>query len=266
MPLFPAPSPTLHSRREDDLDLPLLVWTLPQPACVIASSVLGGGIGERSWIINAQVRSGYGRIDPAAHLAELATAVGLHDIDRGVGLLTAADVGAWPSAEDDGVRVDTTVGVRVPTWASAPVGTIDRDLTLRPTPGTINIVAFVPVPMTAGALVNLVATATEAKTQALFDAGVPGTGTATDAVVLVCPIGPPADQEPFGGPRSTYGSALARAVHATVLAGTADSLKRMATDPSKPTADTRPTTSTTSTTSTTTPTNPTNPTKNGGTS
>ena len=140
------------------------------------------------------------------------------------------------------MRVDATVGVRVPTWAAAPAGTIDRDLALRPVAGTINLVAFVPVPMTPGALVNLVATATEAKTQALLDAGVPGTGTATDAVVVVCPAGSTADEQPFGGPRSPYGSALARAVHATVLAGTADSLERIAPgSPSSTSGDREPT-------------------------
>ncbi len=41
--MFSPPTPTLHRRREDDLDLPLLVWVLPEPMCVIASSVLGGG-------------------------------------------------------------------------------------------------------------------------------------------------------------------------------------------------------------------------------
>jgi len=97
------------------------------------------------------------------------------------------------------------------------------------TPGTINIVAFMPRPLTDGALVNLVATATEAKTQALLDLGVPGTGTATDAVCIACPpvadeLGP--DVELFGGPRSMTGAALARAVHEAVSIGTAACLAR----------------------------------------
>ena len=225
--MLSAPTPTLHTRSEDDLDLPLLVWELPEPMCVIASSILGGGLGRRSWIINAQVRPGYDRLDPAVHLADLAHGAGLDDIDSGVGLLTAADVDAWRSREDEGVRVDATVGVRIPIWAAAPADSVAPDPSLRPVPGTINIVAFLPLPLSAGALVNLVATATEAKTQALLDSGVPGTGTATDAVVVACPIGPPAEQQPFGGPRSPYGAALARAVHAAVVAGTADSRERM---------------------------------------
>jgi len=46
---------------------------------------------------------------------------------------------------------------------------------------------------------------------------VPGTGTASDAVVVVWPPSLPA--EPFAGPRSTWGARIARAVHAAVHRG-----------------------------------------------
>jgi len=227
--------PELRTRSEDGLDLPYLVWRLPTPCRVVSSAVLGGGIGVRTWLINAQVRPGYDRLDPATHLNELAGLAGV--MGPGVGLLTAADVDTWQTSIDDGVRVDATVGVRVPTWAASPPGTPDPTYTPDPpgspgrTVGTINIVAFLPQLLTDGALVNLVATATEAKTQALLEAGVPGTGTATDAVCLVVPAvdeGAGDDEvDPFGGPRSRWGSRLARAVHASVLAGTRQSLQRM---------------------------------------
>ena len=51
----------------------------------------------------------------------------------------------------------------------------DRDV------GTINTVIFVPMRLSDGALINAVATATEAKSQALFEAGIPATGTPSDA-------------------------------------------------------------------------------------
>ena len=60
-------------------------------------------------------------------------------------------------------------------------------------------------------------TVTEAKAQALWEAGVAGTGTPSDAVAVLCPPSGPA--EAFGGPRSRYGSRLARAVHRAVLDG-----------------------------------------------
>ncbi len=152
-----------------------------------------------------------------------------------MGLLTAADVDAWQSATDGGARVDATVGVHVPTWAASPEGAADPThppgVTASSTPGTINIVAFVPEPLADGALVNLVATVTEAKSQALLDAGIPGTGTATDAVCIVSPRPEPGGREgelePFGGPRSRWGARVARAVHASVSAGTALSIERI---------------------------------------
>jgi adenosylcobinamide amidohydrolase len=79
-------------------------------------------------------------------------------------------------------------------------------------------VAWVPVALTGAALVNAVATATEAKTQALVEAGVPGTGTASDAVCVCCPT-VAEDAELFAGPRSPWGARLARAVHAAVATG-----------------------------------------------
>ena len=74
-----------------------------------------------------------------------------------------------------------------------------------------------PAPLGDAALVNAVVTATEAKTQALGEGGVPGTGTASDAIVVCCPTG---STERYGGPRSLWGARLARAVHRAVAAGT----------------------------------------------
>jgi adenosylcobinamide amidohydrolase len=196
---------------------------------MIASGPVGGGLGERGWILNAQVRSGYDRFDLDTHLGELAARAGVAP-GAGVGLLTAADVTGAVPADDGGVAVLATVGVRVPTWASAPPGEDDPVITPSaaragaPAPGTINIVVQLPVPMSDAALVNLVATVTEAKAQALLERGIAGTGTATDAVCVVCPRPAGDPLEPFGGPRSTWGARAARATHASVRAGIDGSL------------------------------------------
>lgn len=133
----------------------------------------------------------------------------------GCGLLTAVDVTRHHLAEDGGVHATATVGLSSPTWAAAPDHHFRREAPYRV--GTINIVIGVPVRLSEAALVNAVATATEAKVQALQDAGICATGTASDAVVVHCPIDGTA--EPFGGPRSTFGARIARAVHAAVLVG-----------------------------------------------
>lgn len=248
--------------------LPAAVWR-PGPGWrMISSAMLGGGIGPATWVINAQVPGAYSRMDPTGHLRELATAFGLDG--TGVGLLTAADVGKLEHHCVEDVHAAATVGLRVPTWAAVPPGTIDPDLTapdaarpldadslrrtqavvrsgseaLRPAPaagrsgpgltgndgtspsgawrpGTVNIVVAVPVALTDAGLVNAVITATEAKTQALLEAGYPCTGTASDAICIAAPSPAGGDDEGelFAGPRSEWGARIARAVHAAVHAG-----------------------------------------------
>src|SRR5438309_5021836 len=196
--------------RQGDHQLPLLIWRFPASVRAVASAPHGGGLGTRRWIVNAQVPASYGRRDPDRHLAHLGVSLGLPG--RGVGMLTAADVRAYACASDGGVEATATVGLGHPTRAAA--ADTGRPASLV---GTINVVVLVPERLSDAALVNAVATATEAKSQALWDLGIDATGTATDAV---CVAGP-ADGRPheFGGPRSLWGSKLARAVHAAVLAG-----------------------------------------------
>ncbi|HEX5566974.1 MAG TPA: adenosylcobinamide amidohydrolase [Streptomyces sp.] len=193
---------------------PAVVWR-PGPGWrMLSSSVLGGGMGPRGWVLNAQVPLTYDRTDPAVHLGELAAARNLEG--PGVGMLTAASVRHYVHVREEGVRVTATVGLSVPTWAA---GYGPEPRTLRaPGPGTVNIIAALPVPLDDAALVNAVITTTEAKTQALWEAGFACTGTASDAVCLAAPeTGAPAAL--FCGPRSQWGARLARAVHTAVLRG-----------------------------------------------
>jgi adenosylcobinamide amidohydrolase len=191
--------------------LPLLVWRFADPLRVASTASCGGGLGERRWVINAQVGNDYGRRDQDRHGAELAAAARL--TGSGVVMFTAADVRGLRRAADGGVMVEATVGLTHPAWAA---DIDDRDTAPAPTPGTINVVAYLPVRLTDAALLNALCTVTEAKTQALLAAGVPGTGTPSDAVTVVCPTTTPA--EPFAGPRSTWGARLARAVYQAVHA------------------------------------------------
>ncbi|WP_336210354.1 adenosylcobinamide amidohydrolase [Nonomuraea sp. LPB2021202275-12-8] len=207
----------LTFRDEGGVRLGALLWEFGPGWRMISSAMLGGGIGPREWILNAQVVAGYARMDPVDHLAELGPG------GDGVGMMTAASVDRRVRAEDGGVEAVATVGLRVPTWAAAPEGAPDPELAPMlgaPRVGTVNIVAVVPVAMTDAALVNAVMTMTEAKAQALMEAGFPCTGTASDALCLAVPDGGP--QELFGGPRSEWGARLARAVHAAVRRGAAE--------------------------------------------
>lgn len=192
----------------------------------LSSAVVGGGLtGARAWL-NLQVPHGYGRMDPDAHLREEMAARGL-DPAATLGAMTAAHVDRAVSREEPGVvRVVSTVGIGVPLAAA---GRVLREV---PAVGTINTLVLVQAPLTDAALVYAVQTATEAKAQALADAGVaalnhdgPATGTATDSI---CVAALPGATEPFAGPMSPAGVAIARCVHGAVLAGALDFEERRA--------------------------------------
>ncbi|MEV0454162.1 adenosylcobinamide amidohydrolase [Catellatospora methionotrophica] len=213
---------------------PALVWQAGDDWQMISSAVLGGGMGPRAWVLNAQVGHGYTRLDPERHLAEIAQRHGL--TGPGVGLMTAARVTEAGFATDGGAEALVTAGIGVSGWAAQP-----PDAAARPAdpgahapvrspdpgadaqspggaafaPGTINIMVAVPVALSPAALVNAVATATEAKVQALRDAGFDASGTPTDAVCVAARAA--GEQERFAGPRSAWGSRLARAVHAATV-------------------------------------------------
>ncbi|MBX6386289.1 MAG: adenosylcobinamide amidohydrolase [Microbispora sp.] len=215
------------------------MWRFGPGWRMISSAVLGGGVGPRAWVLNMQVAEGYSRMDPVEHMTALGPG------GRGVGMMTAARVERCTVAADGGAEAAATVGLGVPTWAAAPEGVPDPGLPAAPEigpqsardavreagreagtggraprPGTINILVAVPVAFSDPALVNAVMTVTEAKTQALLEAGYPCTGTASDAVcVAVREDGP---EEAFGGPRSVWGARIARAVHRAVLDGARD--------------------------------------------
>lgn len=206
---------------------PVLVWRAGPGWRMLSSSVLGGGLGSRAWVLNARVPSSYARLDPDVHAGEIASACGLRG--PGVGMLTAAAVDHYTQGADRGVAVTATVGLSVPTWAAAPDGDrgpgqgvgqgVEKGGHVGPPrPGTINLIAALPVALGDAALVDAVVTATEAKAQALFEAGVPGTGTASDAVCVA--VRESGHHVSFCGPRSEWGARLARAVHTAVLQGT----------------------------------------------
>jgi adenosylcobinamide hydrolase len=190
----------------------------------LSSSVVGGGLCDaRAWL-NLQVPHGYARMDPDAHLREEMAARGL-DPATTLGAMTAADVArATTSAEPGVARAITTVGIGVPLAAAG------RVLRSVPPVNTINVLVLVEAPLTDAALVYAVQTATEAKAQALADARVPAenhdgfaTGTATDSI---CVAALPGATEPFAGPMSSAGAAIARCVHAAVHAGALDFVAR----------------------------------------
>ena len=225
----------------------LLVFDVPERWVALSSAAVGGGLVWPRFVVNVGVGAGFLRTDLDAYVAERLAPVGLAPGPVSA-LLTAADVSLWTLGEADGVRAWATVATTKPTWAAHPDARAVSSCHIRregdgcdtremhggaagpddpvghgapPPPGTVNIVVAVPASLTTSALVQAVGTATEAKAQALLEAGVPGTGTASDALVVLCPDSAAAGEEPvpFAGVRSPWGHRIARAVHAAVAEG-----------------------------------------------
>ena len=193
----------------------VLVWRFPEPVAALSSAPVGGGPAPLDWVVNIGVTDGYSRTDLGDHAADIAHWLGLRG--TGAALFTAADVRTHVRHTDGDVVVHATVGVTRPTWAADADGTHAVRRAGGWEPGTINIVIQVPVGLSPAAAVNAATSATEAKVQALVEADVPGTGTASDALV-VC-WAPTSPAEDFAGPRSTWGARIARAVHGAVQRG-----------------------------------------------
>lgn len=188
-----------------------LVWTCPEDTRALSSAAVGGGLSSPDWVLNIGVPSDYSRTDLAQHAIEITEGAGL--VGEGIALFTAARIDAHRYLAVDGVGVTCTAGIGKPTYAASP----DNEWS-EWSPGTINIVAVLPQPITDAAAINAVITMTEAKSQALAALNVPGTGTATDAIVVLWPGSRPEVPEQFCGPRSFLGSRLANATFDAVTA------------------------------------------------
>ena len=77
----------IASRVEDGRELAMLVWPFAPAMTVASTASCGGGLGERRWVVNAQVPHDYRRRDQDQHGAELAAVEGLDD--DGVVMFTA---------------------------------------------------------------------------------------------------------------------------------------------------------------------------------
>lgn len=96
--------------------------------------------------------------------------------------------------------------------------------------GTINILAHIDVPLTDEGLLEANAIATEAKSAAMFDAGISSrksgrlaTGTGTDCTVVACPLPRRGlDVGAYAGKYTVVGSAIGAAVERAIARGIRD--------------------------------------------
>ena|GEM_PF-90839 len=82
--------------------------------------------------------------------------------------------------------------------------------------GTINVIGISPVPLKDATKINIFIPITEAKTAALASLGYKETGTTSDAIAIVSPIGEP--REEYAGTGVPLGISMARSVKEAVVA------------------------------------------------
>lgn len=163
------------------------------PLYTLSSALLGGGIGYRRHLVNAQVGHGYVCFDPQEDLKRRVEELGI-DAAETAAMMTAADVGRVVEgfASGDQFRLHVFVTAGVGNAARAGHSSRQKKYPGYYTPGTINIIAVIDGRVSDAALVNAVQTVTEAKAAALQDLAVPdvldrtvtATGTTTDSVMV----------------------------------------------------------------------------------
>ncbi len=195
-----------------------VVVTAECPLIVLSSAVVGGGFARARAVLNVHVPKNVSCADAAGTVAAAARRLGVPA--PWVGLLTGAGTEraeiATASTDDVRALVVATVGLSNPSAA----GLSPR---AEPLPATINTIAVVDAAPEPAALVNLIATLTEVKTDVLRAAGVrcgdghPATGTSTDAVVVAA-TGRGARCR-YGGPLTDLGWAAASAARRALETG-----------------------------------------------
>jgi len=197
-----------------------LIVKFPESYYVLSWAPLAGGLVEARTILNHQVRTDESPThEPEAFLQALAQRLELRP--PVVGLMTGVTM----------ERLVRRIGQRNPVAIEcfATVGlsnalAVGDPATYEENPGTINLILVINRPLTAAALVEAVAIATEAKVRALYTAGVKSmvseacaTGTGTDCVAIACPPGEPAYR--YCGKHTQLGALLGRVVYEAITEG-----------------------------------------------
>jgi len=197
-----------------------LIVRLPELYRVLSWAPLGGGFGAARTIVNHQVRTDEDfPQEPEVFLRTLARRFNL--VIPVVGLMTGVNMERLVHrVEQRGsftLECFATVGLSNALAAGDPA-------TYEENPGTINLITVVNSSLTAAALVEAVAIATEAKVRALYAVGIKSTvseasatGTGTDCVAIACPPGESAYR--YCGKHTRLGESLGRVVYEAVAEG-----------------------------------------------
>jgi len=187
---------------------------LPRRMRAIASTILNGGLGEADSVLMLQVPLHYDHSDPVAHMRSLLPRLEL-PADT-VCFMTAAELDKAFCARDvaqNGSEAIACVSAGISNAINAGESSREGSVPHRQV-GTINVMVVTDEPLDDCALANAIMTVTEAKVAALRDHHIPGTGTTSDAVLVMCP----SDGERclWSGSSSDHGIAMAVAVRSAL--------------------------------------------------
>lgn len=189
---------------------------------VLSSAVLNGGDTITSAFFIMQVDKNYNHGNPKRHAETIRDALGLPP--DSVGMMTAAEVDRVFNIVEENYGEHTMVAVATAglsnhvvagdellNWEERHMISMMRAIGLR---GTINIALISDIPLTQAAKVNLMMPLVEGKTAAMNDRGYRETGTTSDSMAVISPIG--SDRLDYSGTGTDIGIAGARAVRKAV--------------------------------------------------
>jgi len=188
--------------------------------CSPGVSNVGNTISDTLMIM--EVPKMYDNPDPLSDIERVRKDLGLPEST--VGLMTAAEldyVTAFEETQFEGIRTYAVATAGLGNQVIAGDVIYDMDARLARSlekekrirarrPGTINIIAVSPVALTDAAKANALIVITEAKTAALRSLGHEATGTTSDAVAIVSPIG--GERAEYCGTGTSLGISWARSV------------------------------------------------------
>jgi len=200
-----------------------LLVTFDRPVRACSWAIVGGGIVEAQHVAWLEIRNA--DLGPDVDARQLLIDRSRDEgIPLGIGLLTGRSVASYTEAtvtqHSMTARCIATVGLSNALRAGDPAA-------LSPAIGTINLLAYVAVPLSDEGLIEASAIVTEAKCAVVLESGVqscqsgrPATGTGTDCVVVACPGGEPLERrESYAGKHTVAGSMLGAAVEKAVGEG-----------------------------------------------
>lgn len=202
--------------------MPVGVVRFREPMEVLSCAVLNGGRSVTSALFIMRVSRDYDNDDPASHAASVRDVLGLPE--DSVGMMTAAEVDRVFNVavgEYNGISVEAvaTAGLSNQVMAgdvldNYPERRVVSDRRASRLAGTINIAVISPEPLTEEGRVNMFIPLVEAKSAAMADRGYRETGTTSDAMAVISPVG--GSRVSYTGTGSDIGIAAARAVRTAV--------------------------------------------------